>query len=167
VLRRSVAAARASFDTCLYQRHLLRLTADAYCLASQLCVKLGEDAMAWVTADRALSVARRSGVPVTLAAYASRLSTAAYTAAKAGRLHQALELIGEAAGAASRLPAGATGFDVAYVRQHPQSSPGRRGSRTRRGLPALRACHGKPACSTRRPPPAALRAFASCCGATT
>jgi len=160
-LERSVAAAQASFDTCRYHllsqrlpaliarleastvpagtlaphEHLLRLTADAYCLASQLCVKLGEDAMAWVTADRALSVARRSGDPVTLAAasrrvsiamrrqghhraavtiltstaleldtvngstrsgelaaYASLLSTAAYTAAKAGRLPHGVPL---------------------------------------------------------------------------
>ncbi len=186
-LERSVAAARTSFDTCRYhllsqrlpilisrleasggpastladREHLLRLTADAYCLASQLCVKLGEDAMAWVTADRALSAARRSGNPVALAAasrrvsiamrrqgqhraavtiltstaleldtghpatparelaaYASLLSTAAYTAAKAGRQHQALELISEAASAASRLPAGAAGFDTAYVTQY-------------------------------------------------
>jgi transcriptional regulator with XRE-family HTH domain len=186
-LERSVAAARASFDTCRYhllsqrlpvlisrldasggpastladREHLLRLTADAYCLASQLCVKLGEDAMAWVTADRALSAARHSGNPVALAAasrrvsiamrrqgqhraavtiltstaleldtsspaapareiaaYASLLSTAAYTAAKAGRQHQALELISEAASAVSRLPAGGPGFDAAYVTQY-------------------------------------------------
>lgn len=186
-LERSVAAARASFDACQYHllsqrlpaligrleastnqaspsaNHgpLLRLTADAYCLASQLCVKLGEDAMAWVTADRALAAARRSGDPLPLAAasrrvsiamrrqghhraavtvltstaleldtgspgtpaseiaaYASLLSTAAYTAAKAGRAHQALELIGEAVTAAERLPAGASGFDADYVTQY-------------------------------------------------
>jgi transcriptional regulator with XRE-family HTH domain len=185
-LERSVAAARVSFDTCRYHllsqrlpvlisrlesstgaartladcEHLLRLTADAYCLASQLCVKLGEDAMAWVTADRALSAARRSGSPIALAAasrrvsiamrrhghhraavtiltstaleldtstpgakpaelaaYASLLSTAAYTAAKGGRQHQALELISEAATAASHLPTDA-GFDAAYVTQY-------------------------------------------------
>jgi hypothetical protein len=60
-LKRSAAAARASIDTCQY--HLLsqrlpalvarlpRPTAIMNCLACQLCVKLGEDAMAWVTAD--------------------------------------------------------------------------------------------------------------------
>jgi hypothetical protein len=59
------------------------------------------------------------GAPASeLAAYASLLSTAAYTAAKAGRQHQALELISEAAAAASRLPAGTPGFDADYVTQY-------------------------------------------------
>jgi transcriptional regulator with XRE-family HTH domain len=186
-LKRSVAAARASFDACQYhllslrlppliarleasasaartpahREQLLRLTSDAYCLASHLCVKLGEDAMAWVTADRALRAARRGGNPVPLAAasrrvsiamrrqghhqaavtiltstaleldagrpgapasdiaaYGSLLSTAAYTAARAGRQHQALELISEAAAAAARLPGETPGFDADYVSQY-------------------------------------------------
>lgn len=186
-LERSTAAARAAFSACRYhvlsqrlprliarldastelagtlaqREQLLRLTADAYCLASELCVKLGEDAIAWVTADRAIGAARRSGDPVTFAAaarrlsiamrrhghhqaavavltgtaldlgagnggaparelavYATLLSTAAYTAAKAGHRHHALELITEAGEAASRLPAGTAGFDAAYVSQY-------------------------------------------------
>lgn len=186
-MERAVAAARASFDTCHYhllsqrlpallarleastgaagttglRTPLLRLTSDAYCLASQLCVKLGEDAMAWVTADRALHAAREGGDPValaaasrrisiamrrqghhraavtiltstalemdtgnperptsSLAAYASLLSTAAYTAAKAGQQHQALELISEAAAAASHLPPRTPGFDADYATQY-------------------------------------------------
>src|SRR3977135_3156392 len=68
--RSSALAARTFFQ------QLLRLTSDAYCLASQLCVKLGEDAMAWVTADRALAAARRSGDPPPLAAASRRLSIA-------------------------------------------------------------------------------------------
>jgi len=203
-LERSVAAARASFDACQYhllsqrlpaliarleastsaadtpahREQLLHLTADAYCLASQLCVKLGQDAMAWVTADRALRAARGGGDPLPLAAasrrvsiamrrqghhqaavtiltstaldldigspgapasdiaaYASLLSTAAYTAAKAGREHQALELISEAAAAAARLPAGTPGFDADYVTQYQV------GVRTSFGDPASALSH--------------------------
>jgi transcriptional regulator with XRE-family HTH domain len=185
-LERSAAAARASFNACRYhllsqrlpglisqlaasvpaaatsgqRADLLRLTCDAYCLASELCVKLGEDAIAWVTADRALEAARRSRDPLAmaiasrrvsiamrrqghhraavsvltstatgldtgtgnrpreLAAYASLLSTAAYTAAKSSHQHQALELIAEAGEAAARLPAGTPGFDAAYLTQY-------------------------------------------------
>jgi hypothetical protein len=70
-----------------------------------------------------------------LAAYASLLSTAAYTAAKAGCQHHALELISKAASAASRLPAGAASFDTAYVTQY------RVGVRTCLGDPASALSH--------------------------
>jgi DNA-binding XRE family transcriptional regulator len=205
-LERSVAAARASFNACRYhllsQRlpglisrleasipaastagqyaYLFRLTSDAYCLASEVCVKLGQDAIAWITADRALAAARRSSTPLTLAAasrrvsiamrrqghhqaavnvltsaalaldtevgspprdelavYASLLSTAAYTAAKASRRHQAVELITEAAEAASRLPVGTRGFDAAYVIQYQV------GVHTSLGDPATALRHAK------------------------
>jgi ATP/maltotriose-dependent transcriptional regulator MalT len=43
------------------------LLADAYSLASNLCTRLNDDALAWVTADRARSAARASGGGTSLA----------------------------------------------------------------------------------------------------
>jgi Helix-turn-helix domain len=122
------------------------LLAGAYSLASDLCIRLHDDALAWVTAERARSAAQASGDPASiaeaarrtsiamrrhghhdtaitllartavdlgadsgkpapglLAAYGSLLCTAAYTAAQRGSRPQALELISEAATAATRL----------------------------------------------------------------
>jgi transcriptional regulator with XRE-family HTH domain len=171
VLARRLAAARATFQACRYQelagilpsviatartsldeasgeRHdqTAALLADGYCLASDLCSRLHDDALAWVTAERARSAAQVSGDPASiaeaarmtsiamrrhghhdtatrllistaldlgadsrkpapglLASYGSLLCTGAYTAAQGGSRHQALELIGEAETAATRL----------------------------------------------------------------
>lgn len=131
------------------QRELLSATlATTYRLAAALCVKLDDDAIAWVLADRALTAAQHSGNPTciaactravaiamrraghhdgavqlltttavnldtnhgqisadTIAAYGTLLCTAAYSSAQHDRRATAVELINEAATAASRLAA--------------------------------------------------------------
>lgn len=171
VLRRQLAVAQATFHGCRYHElsailpdvidtaqcslkeatgsqheQTAALLADAYSLASDLCTRLHDDALAWVTAERARSAAHSSGnpaciaeaarmtsiamrrhghydtattlltstaldlgadsgepAPELLATYGSLLCTAAYTAAKHGRRHQALDLIAEAELAAIRM----------------------------------------------------------------
>ncbi|MEO3859439.1 helix-turn-helix transcriptional regulator [Acrocarpospora sp. B8E8] len=85
-LRRALATARTVFDACRYDELSLILPrivttargtaehtsghdrdqtlaqlSDAYALTSELAVKLNQDGMAWVAADRALTAANRSG----------------------------------------------------------------------------------------------------------
>ena len=91
-VRSSLAAARSLFQGCRYsdlartlpdvitaahtscdaatgeQRETLAaLLADSYSLASELCNKLHDYALAWVTADRARSAAQASGDPASIA----------------------------------------------------------------------------------------------------
>lgn len=101
VLRAQVAAARRTFDSCLYRdlamtlprvistaqaglatttgvRHdqTAGLLADAYALASELCSRLHDDSLAWVTAERASTAAHASG-DVTRIAEAARMTSIA------------------------------------------------------------------------------------------
>jgi transcriptional regulator with XRE-family HTH domain len=105
VLRSALAAARSLFEGCRYSdlasalpelitavqvsrdaatdhHHevLSALLADAYSLASNLCTRLNDDALAWVTADRARSTAQASG-------NAASIAEAARVAAIAMRRH--------------------------------------------------------------------------------
>lgn len=112
-----IVTAQASLDEATGQRHdqTAALLADAYSLASNLCTRLHDDALAWVTAERARSAAQASGTvldlgagsgkpaPELLATYGSLLCTAAYTAAQNGSRHHALDLITEAELAATRM----------------------------------------------------------------
>jgi tetratricopeptide (TPR) repeat protein len=91
-LRRALATAKPVFDACRYNELTLGLPriitaaqhtadqssgqarervlvhlAEAYTLASELAVKLNQDGMAWVAADRALTAAQRSGDCVAIA----------------------------------------------------------------------------------------------------
>lgn len=86
VLRDRLAATRATFHACRYHElavtlpdviataqaslhettgeqhdHIAALLADAYSLTSNLCSRLHDDALAWVTAERARSAAQTSG----------------------------------------------------------------------------------------------------------
>ncbi|MGH3851960.1 MAG: helix-turn-helix domain-containing protein [Pseudonocardiaceae bacterium] len=58
-----IATAQVSLDEAAGERHdhIAVLLADAYSLASELCIKLRDDALAWVTAERARSAAQASG----------------------------------------------------------------------------------------------------------
>ncbi|MGH3771534.1 MAG: helix-turn-helix domain-containing protein [Pseudonocardiaceae bacterium] len=58
-----IATAQTSLDEATGQQHdqTAALLADAYSLASELCIKLRDDALAWVTAERARSAAQTSG----------------------------------------------------------------------------------------------------------
>ncbi len=101
VLRSRLAAARATFQACRYselagmlpdviataqtsldeatgQQHdqVAALLSDAYSLASNLCSKLHDDALAWVTAERARSAAHASGDPASIAEAARMTSIA-------------------------------------------------------------------------------------------
>lgn len=101
VLRARVAAARATFHACRYQdlavglpdviataqatldhtagQHhdqTAALLADAYSLASDLCSRLHDDALAWVTAERARACAAVSGDPASIAEAARMTSIA-------------------------------------------------------------------------------------------
>ncbi|MGH3978672.1 MAG: helix-turn-helix domain-containing protein [Pseudonocardiaceae bacterium] len=64
-----ITAAQASRDVATGHQHeaLSALLADAYSLASNLCTRLYDDALAWVTADRARSAAQASGNVASLA----------------------------------------------------------------------------------------------------
>jgi transcriptional regulator with XRE-family HTH domain len=65
-----VDAARTSRDAAsgTERDQLSMVLSEAYRLASELCVKLNEDGMAWVAADRAYGAAHASGDPSTIAA---------------------------------------------------------------------------------------------------
>ena len=101
VLRSRLAAAHAAFDACRYaelagmlpsviatgqaslgeargERHdqVAALLAGAYCLASDLCSKLHDDALAWVTAEHARSAAAVSGDPASIVEAARMTSIA-------------------------------------------------------------------------------------------
>jgi Helix-turn-helix domain len=101
VLRGRVAAAHATFHACRYselagiipgviataqaslgeaagQEHdqIAALLADAYSLASDLCIRLHDDALAWVTAERARSAAQASGDLASIAEAARMTSIA-------------------------------------------------------------------------------------------
>lgn len=101
VLRSQLAAAHATFHACRYnelaatlpdviataqsslnettdQQHdqIAVLLADAYSLASDLCSRLHDDALAWVTAERARSAAQASGDPASIAEAARMTSIA-------------------------------------------------------------------------------------------
>ncbi len=64
-----IATAQASLDEATGQRHdqTAVLLADAYSLASNLCTRLHDDALAWVTAERARSAALAGGDPAGIA----------------------------------------------------------------------------------------------------
>jgi transcriptional regulator with XRE-family HTH domain len=101
VLRARVAAARATFHDCRYDDlaaalpdviaiaqatldhaaghhhdQTAALLADAYSLASDLCSRLHDDALAWVTAERARACAAASGHPASIAEAARMTSIA-------------------------------------------------------------------------------------------
>jgi transcriptional regulator with XRE-family HTH domain len=101
VLRRRLAAAHATFGACRYsdlagdlpgviatahaslgevagEQHeqTAALLADAYSLASDLCSRLHDDALAWVTAERARAAAQISGDPTSIAEAARMASIA-------------------------------------------------------------------------------------------
>src|SRR5262249_6045654 len=142
-----IAVTTASQNTATGTRreNIAAILAAAYQLASELCIKLNDDALGWVLADRAMTSALASGhassiagstrsvaiamrraghqagavglLPsaaygldlrhrpsdAVLAAYGSLLCTAAYSSAQQGNHAQAVELVDEAADAASRL----------------------------------------------------------------
>jgi hypothetical protein len=100
-LRRQVAAAQATFRACRYEElgailpmvigagqaslneasgqrrdQTAALLAAAYSLASELCIKLHDDALAWVTAERARTAAQMSGDPASIAEAARMASIA-------------------------------------------------------------------------------------------
>lgn len=116
----ALTAARTDFTTCRYDRLGDRLPtliptaaatrdhahggdrdqaavvlAAGYRLASELSVKRNDDALGWVFADRALTAARDSGQPLSIA-HASR--TAAIAMRRAGHHHDAVTLLTTAAG---------------------------------------------------------------------
>jgi len=64
-----ITAAHTSCDAATGEQHetLAALLADAYSLASELCNRLHDDALAWVTADRARSAAQASGNAASIA----------------------------------------------------------------------------------------------------
>jgi hypothetical protein len=124
VLETGLAAAWRAFDTCRYQALAERLPrlvsaasasrdqaagrsrqacssalADAYVLASELALKVNEDGIAWVAADRALPAARDSEDPATIAA-ASRA------------VAMAMRRLGHYDGATSMLTSTALGLDA-------------------------------------------------------
>lgn len=73
-----IGAAQASLREAGGQRHeqTSALLADAYSLASNLCTRLHDDALAWVTAERARSAANTSGDPASIAEAARMTSIA-------------------------------------------------------------------------------------------
>lgn len=73
-----IATAQASLNEATGQQHdqIAILLADAYSLASNLCTRLHDDALAWVTAERARSVAQASGDPASIAEAARMTSIA-------------------------------------------------------------------------------------------
>ncbi|MGH3924165.1 MAG: helix-turn-helix domain-containing protein [Pseudonocardiaceae bacterium] len=101
VLRDRLAATRATFHACQYHElavtlpdviataqaslrettgqqhdHIAALLADAYSLVANLCTRLHDNALAWVTAERALSAAQISGDVVSIAEAARMTSIA-------------------------------------------------------------------------------------------
>jgi transcriptional regulator with XRE-family HTH domain len=118
-LEGTLRAAQAAFSACHYEQvaallpglaagahdardaangrtrdRLTTVAAGAYGLTSEMCVKTGEDAMAWVAADRALTVARTGGDPATVAA-ATR--TMAISMRRAGHREGATRLLTDTA----------------------------------------------------------------------
>lgn len=69
LLPQLIAAAQSSHESTRGRgRELLTsLISDAYVLTSELAIKLNEDSMAWVAADRAIAAAGRSGDPISKA----------------------------------------------------------------------------------------------------
>jgi hypothetical protein len=101
VLRQRLAAARATYQACCYhdlavtlpdviaatqaslaeatdqrREQAAALLADGYSLASDLCSRLHDDALGWVTAERARSAAQLSGNPASIAEAARMTSIA-------------------------------------------------------------------------------------------
>jgi transcriptional regulator with XRE-family HTH domain len=78
ILPSVIATARTSLDEASGERRdqTAALLADAYCLASDLCSRLHDDALAWVTAERARSAAQVSGNPASIAEAARMTSIA-------------------------------------------------------------------------------------------
>ncbi|WP_344317972.1 hypothetical protein [Acrocarpospora pleiomorpha] len=96
ILPRIVTAAHSTVDRLSGQNRdqaLIQLS-DAYALASELAVKLNQDGMAWVAADRALAAANRSGDPVSVGG-ASR--SVAIAMRRQGRHEGAVALLTHAA----------------------------------------------------------------------
>jgi hypothetical protein len=73
-----IATAQTSLDEATGHQHdqIAALLADAYSLASDLCSRLHDDALAWVTAERARSAAHASGDPASIAEAARMTSIA-------------------------------------------------------------------------------------------
>jgi transcriptional regulator with XRE-family HTH domain len=73
-----IATAQASLGEATGQQHdqTAALLADAYSLASDLCIRLHDDALAWVTAERARSAAQASGNAASIAEAARMTSIA-------------------------------------------------------------------------------------------
>lgn len=73
-----IATAQTSLDEATGQQRdqTAALLADSYSLASNLCIRLHDDALAWVTAERARSAAQASGDPASIAEAARMTSIA-------------------------------------------------------------------------------------------
>ncbi|MGH3549272.1 MAG: helix-turn-helix domain-containing protein, partial [Pseudonocardiaceae bacterium] len=73
-----IATAQTSLDEATGQRHeqTAAVLADAYSLAADLCSRLHDDALSWVTAERARSAAHLSGNPASIAEAARMTSIA-------------------------------------------------------------------------------------------
>jgi tetratricopeptide (TPR) repeat protein len=118
-LTRALTAAQAAFTKCRYNDLAVRLPqliavatasqnaatgtqrdnaaavlAAAYQLASELCIKLNDDALGWVLADRAMTVARASGRAGSIA---NSTRTVAIAMRRAGHQDAAIELLTSAA----------------------------------------------------------------------
>lgn len=91
-----IAAAQSSRDAAdgTLQESLFAVLADAYSLASSLCTRLNDDALAWVTADRARSAAQSSGNP---ASQAEAARTASISMRRHGHHATATSLLTETA----------------------------------------------------------------------
>lgn len=77
-LPRVIATAQVSLDEAIGQRHerTAAVLADAYSLAADLCSRLHDDALSWVTAERARAAAQLSGDPASIAEAARMASIA-------------------------------------------------------------------------------------------
>jgi hypothetical protein len=77
-LPEAIATAQTSLHETTGQQHdqIAALLADAYSLASELCIKLRDDALAWITAERARSAAQASGDVASIAEAARMASIA-------------------------------------------------------------------------------------------
>jgi transcriptional regulator with XRE-family HTH domain len=92
-----LATAHSSCDAATggRQDRLAVLLADGYSLASELCIKLNDDAIGWVLADRALATARDSGSASSIAAATRQFAIAMR---RAGHHDGAVSLLTSTAG---------------------------------------------------------------------
>ena len=86
-LPRLIGAAQATSDNASSGEHAeaTTLLADAYILAADFAVKINDDPLAWMTADRALQAAQAGNDPLTLADARRAVATAMRRAGHPGR----------------------------------------------------------------------------------